>query len=137
MGELQLKAVLAGALLGLWPLFMNRSGLSGNFGAVIMTALSLVVMVPVAWLNLQEGMATLAGARWLAVGTAAVVSGVGLLVFNTLIARASPTAIGGLFLLMLIVQASVPAIYAMVVGGPTLRKAAGLVAAGLAIILLS
>lgn len=137
MSTLQLKAALAGALLGLWPLFMNRSGLSGTFGAAIVTALSLAVMLPAVWFDLEPGLTTLAAARWGSVALAALASGVGLLVFNSLIASASPAAIGGLFLLMLVVQASVPAIYTMVVGGPTLRKTAGLLAAGLAILLLS
>lgn len=137
MTDLQLKAALAGALLGLWPLFMNRSGLSGTFGAAIVTALSLGVMLPAVWLNLDAGLTTMASTRWTAVALAALASGVGLLVFNSLISSASPAAIGGLFLLMLIVQASVPAIYTMVVDGPTVRKAVGLLAAGLAIVLLS
>lgn len=137
MSTLQLKAALAGALLGMWPLFMNRSGLNGTFGAAIVTALSLAVMLPAVWLDLEAGLATMAAARWTAVALAALASGLGLLVFNSLISSASPAAIGGLFLLMLVVQASVPALYTMVVGGPSVRKAAGLLAAGLAIILLS
>lgn len=137
MSDLQLKAVLAGALLGLWPLFMNRSGLTGTFAAAIVTALSLAVIMPAVWLNQEAGWTTVSGARWAAVAAAALASGLGLLVFNSMISSASPAAIGSLFLLMLIVQACVPAIYTMTVGGPTLRKAAGLVAAGIAIVLLS
>lgn len=137
MTDLQLKAALAGALLGLWPLFMNRSGLSGTFGAVVVTALSLAVILPAVWTEREAGLASLPAAQWWAVLAAGLASGLGLLVFNSLIASASPAVIGGLFLLMLIVQASVPAIYAMVVGGPTVRRALGLVAAGLAIVLLS
>lgn len=137
MSELQLKAALAGALLGLWPLFMNRSGLSGTFGAAIVTALSLAVILPAVWTEREAGLATLSGAQWWAVLAAGLTSGLGLLVFNGMIASASPAVIGGLFLLMLVVQASVPAIYAMVVGGPTIRRALGLLAAGLAIVLLS
>lgn len=33
MNELQLRAVIAGVLFAVWPLVMNRSGVSGNLAS--------------------------------------------------------------------------------------------------------
>lgn len=53
MNELHVRAFLAGVFFGLWPLFMNRSGLTGNISAAVFTVGVFVIVSPFALYELR------------------------------------------------------------------------------------
>lgn len=134
MGKLQGLAVMAGVFFGIWPLLMNRSGLSGNVATAAFTAIVLIGVVPFAF---ASGGASLGSANWTAVALAGALGALGLLSFNGMLAGASTAAVGQLFVLMTVVQIAIPAIYHVVMTGDIqLTKLAGFAAAIVAAFLL-
>ena len=134
--SLQMKAALAGIFFGIWPLFMNRSGLSGNVSSAIFSLGTLVILLPVAIAS-NNGM-SLPSANWLMVGTACILAAFGLLSFNGMLAGASPKEVGTLFVIMIVVQTATPAMYSIVLnGGMNWSKMCGFVAAIIAAVLLT
>lgn len=131
--ELQIKALLAGVFFGIWPLLMNRSGLPGSVSSAVFSGVVFLFVVPFA---LKGGVATL-DANWVMAIGAGVVAAVGVLQFNGMLAKAIPQNVGTLFVLMIVVQVAIPAIYQVVMTGLTVTKAAGFLAAIVAAILLS
>lgn len=164
MGELHLKAIVSGLLLGAWPLFMNRSGLNPYVSAVMFSAIALVVLLPAAFISngssLMNGrwmvailclflvfIAVLsvavmnsnltAGATWRMVLAAALCGAFGLLLLTGILAGTTPNTVSAFFVLVLVFQLSVPAIYHVVLNGMSVSKLAGFIAAALAAILLA
>lgn len=134
MSELYLKAALAGVFFGIWPLFMNRSGLGGNTASAAFCLVALVVVLPFA---LQSTGVTLPNANWLVVIFAGVFGAAGLLVFGGILEKATPQNIGTIFVFMTIVQITVAASYQTIMnGGASLDKVGGYTAAGVAAYLL-
>jgi len=132
--SLQAKAMLAGVFFGIWPLMMNRSGLTGNVSAVVMTVVSLICVAPFAFSN----MGNLASANWFMGIGAGVVASLGIMSFNGMLAKATPQNVSSLFVLMIVVQAATPAMYSIVQnGGMNWTKACGFAAAIVAAILLT
>ena len=116
MDPLYLKAILAGLCFGLWPLFMNKSGLNSVEASA---ALSLFLL------------------RWQMVLPACLFDALGLLALNSLLSSASSAQAGSAFVIVTVVQVAVPAAYlAMLAGGLTPRSGIGLVAAAIAVYLL-
>lgn len=138
MDNLIVKAVVAGLFFGAWPLLMNRGGLSGNISSLIFAAVVLVCVIPFAMRPIVSGTVDLAQARWTMVILAGVTSAAGMMVFNGMLAKATPQSVGTLFVLMILVQTTVPVVYdAVMNGGISLMKAAGFVLAAAAAFLLA
>lgn len=135
MDSLQVKAILAGIFFGAWPLLMNRSGLSGNVSSVMFCLLVLIGVTPFA---IYSNGFTIPTANWTLVILAGFFGAIGLLSFNGMLASASPQNVGTLFVLMIVVQTAVPALYQTIMSGgfPPIDKACGYAAAAVAAYLL-
>lgn len=133
MESLEIKSIIAGILFGIWPLFMNRSGLSGNLATFIFAVVVLLCVFPFAAGSLQN----IGKVHWILVITAGIIGAFGLLLFNGVLSKATPQNVGVLIVLMIIVQTIVPAVYqAIMSGGLPFTKIAGLVLAAAAFLLL-
>lgn len=135
MTELHIRAILAGVFFGIWPLLMNRSGLTGNISSAVFALGVLIVVLPFA---LYEFSNVTISVSWTMVISACVFGGFGMLAFNGMLSRATPKTVGSLFVLMLVVQIAIPALYQIVSGGGlTISKSIGFAAAILAAFLLT
>lgn len=133
MESLDVKAIVAGILFGIWPLLMNRSGLSGNLSTVVFASVVLVCVFVVSLGRLHN--ITVSSLPW-AIG-AGIVGAIALLVFNSMLAKATPQAVGTFIVLMIVAQITIPATYqAILNGGLPVSKIAGFVLAAVAAILL-
>ena len=133
MESLEIKSVIAGILFGIWPLFMNRSGLSGNLGTFVFAAVVLLCVFPFAASSLHN----IGTAHWMWAIAAGIFGSLGLLAFNSVLSKATPQNVGIFIVLMIIVQTVVPAVYqAIMSGGLPFTKIAGLVLAAAAFLLL-
>ena len=133
MDNLLIKAILAGIFMGLWPLFMNKTGLNGNVAVVIFSALVAIVVIPFAVVDFGN----MANVRWWVLAITVILGAAGMIFFNGMLAKATPQSVGTLFVLMIIVQTSIPAIYQVIQnGGISLMKGAGFLLAIIAAILL-
>ncbi len=112
MSEL-IKMIVAGVLFGCWPLLMNRSGLTGMSSALVFVVVNLLFVAPIA---LKIGV-TAGGVDWRYAIAAPCVAGLGLVVFSDGLAKATPTTVGRLFVIMTVVQITVPAIYHTIMNG--------------------
>lgn len=134
MSELHLRAVLAGVFFGIWPLLMNRSGLTGNVSSAVFALGALIVVSPFA---LYEFSGATISVVWTMVVGACIFGGLGLLAFNGMLSKATPETVGSLFVVMIVVQVATPALYQVINGGGlTVSKAIGFAAAILAAFLL-
>ena len=113
MESLEIKSVIAGILFGIWPLFMNRSGLSGNLGTFVFAAVVLLCVFPFAVGSLQN----IGTAHWMWAIAAGIFGSLGLLAFNSVLSKATPQNVGILIVLMIIVQTVVPAMYQAIMSG--------------------
>jgi uncharacterized membrane protein len=134
MNKLQLGAILSGVAFGIWPLLMNRSGLSGNTSSLIFSFIVLICITPFA----AGGISAITNANWLMAILAGIVGAIGVMAFNGMLSKATPQNVGTLFVLMIVVQTVTPAVYSVVMnGGISLSKAIGFVLAAIAAILLA
>lgn len=134
MNDLQVKAILAGLFFGVWPLFMNKSGLKGSISSAAFCMVALMTIVPFA----LSDIGVLRNTRWLMLVVAGIFGGIGLLFFNGMLSKATPEKVGTLFIIMLVAQMIPPAIYQIVKdGGVTISKGLGFLAGIIAIFLLS
>jgi len=131
MTDLQIKAVIAGIGFGIWPLLMSRSGLNGNVMAAVYGVVCLVLIIPFA---MRQGMNVeqVLNANWWVIVPAGVIGTIGLLSFNGGLAKANAQELGTFFVLMVVVQIVVPAIYHVVQNGVSVYKMVGFTFAGLA-----
>jgi len=131
--SLEIKSVAAGILFGIWPLLMNRSGLSGNLGTFVFAAAVLLCVFPFAVSSLQS----IGTANWIWAVAAGILGAIGLIAFNTVLSKTTPQTVGTFFVLMIVVQTVVPAIYqAIMNGGLPFSKIVGFVFAAVAAVLL-
>src|SRR3989344_3826804 len=134
MNDLRVMAALAGVFFGLWPLFMNRSGLTGNVSSAVFCVAAFIGVLPFA---IKSGGASLATANWLMVVFAGLFGALGLLSFNGMLASASLQNVGTLFVLMTVVQIAIAASYQTIMNGHlSIDKVSGYVAAAVAAYLL-
>ena len=131
--ELQVRAVIAGLCFGLWPLFMNLSRLAGNVAAAVFSAGTLLVVLPLAVASdrssLAEPLVHDRVCRHLLRNRNAVIQWH---------ARKAPVKIvGSLFVLMILVQTIIPAVYQVARDGLTVTKAVGFVLAISSAVLLT
>ncbi len=131
-----LGMAFAGVLFGIWPLVMRESGLGGMASTAVFIAMSAAVIMPAALftgVTLQGVMS----AKWHYALVAAVLASVGLVLMNHSLANAEPQRFATLFVIMIMMQLVVPSLYqAYVAGVVTVKMAAGVAAAALAIFLL-
>ncbi len=134
MNELVIRAVIAGVGFGLWPLVMNRSGLAGNVSAA---AFSLIVFLCVMPIALMSDWSTIKTANWYFTVGAAVLSGSALIAFNGMLSKATLQEVGMLYLVVLMVEITLPAIYHVINNGLSPLKALGFGLAVVTAVLLS
>lgn len=132
--DLYLKAALAGVFFGVWPLLMNRSGLSGNMSAGVFTGVVLVGLLPFA---LYSSGGVIPKANWAIVIVAGFFGVLGMLFFNGMLAGATSANVGQLFIFTTVIQVVIPAVYQTVKAGQLEPdKAVGYIAAMVAAYLL-
>ncbi len=102
-----LEMVVAGLFFGAWPLFMNRSGLNATSASLLFTVVVLIALLPT---TLYQDV-SLSGHKWWFGVAAGVCSGVALLAFNDGLSKTTPAQVGKMFIIMLVVQTAVPALY--------------------------
>jgi hypothetical protein len=132
--NLQMKAMVAGLFFGVWPLLMNRSGLSGSVSSAAFAGICFLGVLPFA---LKNGIPNLTGANWGMILAAGLLGALGVLQFNGMLAKATDQNVGMLFVVMIVVQTSIPALYHVAMTGLTPRQALGFLAAFVAAILLT
>ncbi len=133
MDGLQSKAILAGIFFGIWPLLMNRSGLNGNIGSFAFTCVVLLCVLPFSATKLGQ----IGDSHWGFAIAAGIAGAIGLLLFNDVIAKASVQDIGLFFVVMIVAQVVIPAVYQVIMtGGASFQKIIGFVLAGFSILLL-
>ncbi len=134
MESSQIKAIIAGICFGIWPLMMNRGGLGGNVASLILTTVMLLFIFPFAVGSLNG----LAQARWMIIIPAGIIGAIGILFFNGMLVKSTPTNVSSLFVTMIVVQTAIPVAYQIfVAGGMTITKGVGFGFAIVAAILLS
>jgi len=126
--SLEIKSIVAGILFGIWPLFLNRSGLTGNLGTFVFATIVLLCVFPCGIFG---------NSQWIWAVGAGIFGALGLLTFNSMVAKATPQTIGTFIVLMIVAQIVVPAIYqAIMSGGLPFSKIVGFVLAAVAAVLL-
>lgn len=129
------RAVLSGVLFALWPILMNRSGLSGNMASLVFILGNLAIVAPFALVS--NGLA-IPQANWVMAGTSCAVASIALLCLNSVLAKATPAAAGTIILLMVLPQVVVPAIYqAAMTNSLPATKIVGVILAIIAAVLLA
>lgn len=133
--NLQAYALVAGFCFGLWPFFLDRSGLTGNVASAIFIGVTFLFLLPFAWLGYSS---PLAKANWTMLVVAAAFSAIGLLCFNRAIIQAPEQEKGSMFLTMIMAQLSMPGIYQIMSIRPIpVSKIAGIITAIITVLLLS
>jgi len=136
MTELKHRAIMAGLFFGSWPLLMNRSKLPGDVSGVILSLVSLLVVLPFAMQGF--GWSIIADSSWWWAILAGLASGTGVIYFNGGLAATTPSTVSNFFVMMIVVQVSVSAIYQIIVTGNfEIRKIAGFLFAIVTAYLLS
>lgn len=107
------KALLAGLFFGVWPLLMNRSGLGGNLSSLAFASIVTLCVAPFALKNVGD----ISGVSWAFVVGAGVMAAIGVLFFNGMLANATPQNVSTLFVVMIVAQAVVPAVYGIIMNG--------------------
>ena len=133
MNDKIVKMLFAGLFFGAWPILMNRCGLKANIFTVMAVIFTLIFVFPQAFRELD----CLYVVDWRFAMGAFVTGTIGVILFNNVASSVSKKEIGYLFVVMAMVQISVPAINSIVMnGGFTSKKILGLCCAFAAAILL-
>lgn len=133
MHSLYVKAILAGLFFGLWPLFMNRSGLPGMLSSIAFSGLVFLFVLPFALKEVGLQMQI----NWLMLLIAGVCGAIGVTFFNGMLAKAPKENVATFFVVMIIVQTAVPAIYHIFInGGISITKIVGFILAAIAATLI-
>ena len=131
-------SIMAGICFAVWPQFMNMSHLTGFVSALAFGLGTTLIVVPFAARAIMMETAPFAGVIWLMVVLAAVSGGMGLVSFNSMLAKVSLKDLGTYFGIMTVVQLSTAALIQCIAAGRVDGiKLAGFVAAGLAGYLLT
>lgn len=132
--NLAVRALIAGIFFGMWPLFMNRSGLNGNVASTAFTVGVLICVTPFALGSLGN----LGKPNWKMIIGASIIGSIGLLLFNGMLAKATPQNVSAYFAVMILAQVSVPAIYNIIeTGKMTTTKGFGFLLAIISGVLLA
>lgn len=95
-----LYTILAGLLFGVWPIFMNKSGLSGTNAAAAFAVVCSCIVVPAAVYN---GI-SISGSRPGFAIAAGITAGIALLIFNKVLASTPAQDLSPLFVVLLVAQ---------------------------------
>jgi hypothetical protein len=113
---------------------MNKSNLNGSTSVTFFAIVVVLIVLP---FGIYSGL-TVTGSKWWFAVLAGCIGGLGLLVFNSGLSKISQNEVGQMFIIMIVVQTMVPAIYHVYSNGElTLKTAGGFVAAIITAILLS
>jgi hypothetical protein len=130
------RAILTGIFFGIWPLLMNRSGLSGNVASLVLVVVMLGCILPFSVGNL--GSIISPDIKWTFAIGASFFGAAGILLLNNILAMATPQRVSLLLVLTFVLQMVVPAVYHVIVtSGVTVTKGAGFAFAIAAAILLT
>ncbi|HEU5115001.1 MAG TPA: hypothetical protein VFT82_04525 [Candidatus Paceibacterota bacterium] len=130
-----LMVIIAGACAGSWPLIMQKSGLSGAPAAIVYSVCSLAVALIL--FAAAKGSAGTAPINWWVALAAGLLAAAALVLLSFVIGKTSPGQLSLLYIVMILVQVAVPAIFfAFTNGKITLQQVLGLMAALLAAFLL-
>lgn len=136
MSSATLMNFAAGVFFGIWPLLMQRSGLRATESTVLLVIAAFVIVIPIGLIS-GTRTSSFAGSSWGFAVLAGVALSMGFFAFNGALAQATPETVGRTFLIMLMVQLAVPAIYhGIMAGGISLKTGLGFVAAIAATLLL-
>lgn len=137
MNKLLLYSLVAGVCFGVWPLFANRSGLStGNMLTLLILCVATLFVSFFAFAEPESK--SMGSAKWGMVIAAGLISAVGMMFFNAMLAKAEPKEVGGLFISMVLVQTAVPVIYQVVMDKkPTDVQICGFILAIIAVVLIN
>lgn len=137
MSKILLCALLSGLMFGIWPLYMSRSGLSGTTSTFLFVLILIAVVVPFA-LYQDIKLSEIYESKWQFGVVAGICGAIGLLLFNYTLSNSTKENVGQLFIVMIIVQVSIPTIYHLVVSkNLTWQTLTGLVLAAVASVLLT
>ncbi|MDO8573086.1 MAG: hypothetical protein Q7S11_05035 [bacterium] len=133
------EVIIAGIAAGAWPLVMQRSGLIGAPVAIVYSAVSLIAAFGLLWWvgGFKEFTQGTSVNWWWAIG-AGVLAALALLFLSDVVGKTSPLHLSTLYVLLLIVQISIPAIFYVVINhGVSLKQGIGFILAIVAAFLLS
>lgn len=121
-------AVFSGLLFGSWPIILKESGLQSYFGSAVYC---LVVLGVVGTLSMIYGTGDLAEVKWHYAILGGLVGGIALAAFVYMLTTATRSEVGNLFLITLLCQMLLPALYTVIAnwerdGFPSLKKTAGI-----------
>lgn len=134
MSILQVQFAFAGLCFGAWPLFMNKSGLSGIIASFTITSLIVILTFPFIFGEVKN----IVNANWTMVICAGVSSAIGMIALNKGLFKASVQEVSTLFVILIIVQIIVPATYKIFLSGTiTIKQAFGFILAIVAAIFLN
>lgn len=136
MAGLWFYAVTSGILFGVWPILMQRSGITNVYiSTAVMEAIVFFTLLPLGIVNL--GASDYAKMNWPFTVGASVCAAIGVLLFNSGIAKVPLNSIGTFFVLMIVVQITVPAVFQVLLTGFSRERVLGFMFAGLAAYFLS
>ena len=135
MVSLLWMAVVSGIMFGSWPLLIRSSGLNAGSVTVLGSGLMILFVMPFV---LMSGVSLGESKWWWLIFVMSAMAAVGCLTFNGMMVKASPDSAALLFVIMLVVQIAVPAMYHSATNQHlSIRTVAGFAAAIIACILLS
>lgn len=136
MTEMQYRAIMAGLFFGFWPLLMQKSLLPGNVSAWVFGAVSLAVVTPFAFKEI--GSVPFNEVRWIFGILAGISGAIGILSFNGGLSKTTQSTVSDFFVLMMVVQIAVPAVYKIATTGElTISRLIGFTLAGVSAYFLS
>lgn len=134
MDKYQIRAVLAGVFFGLYPLLLNRSNLPGNLTGMMFSFFVAVFILPFALGEAPK----LATANWLMLISAGAISAIAMMCMTNFLTNNTEEKIGLLIILMIVTQATVTAIFQIIMDkGVSATRLSGFALAIMAVYLLN
>jgi hypothetical protein len=131
--DMNLKILLAATCFAFWPLFMQRSGISGNVSSVLFTLIVFVILTPF----IIGGLRNMTDVDWKMLIVAGILGAIGLMAFNSMLAEATKENVSLYAMVVIFIQVFILAIHHIYMnGGISFTKSVGLVMAVMASYLL-
>jgi uncharacterized membrane protein len=110
------QAIIAGVFFGLWPLFMQRSGLEPKMGSMAFALIGTlcISLFTLSQINFAATKWDFPGVKWHFIVCAGLSSAIGVLVFTAVLAKCTPQNVAIPFVIANIVQTIIPAIYSAI-----------------------
>lgn len=136
-----LFAAIAGLCSGTWPLFMRQAGVGNQYMPLVFCiGAGLMALLFAGVWGVWSGYAsvpTAAQVRWDMLVPAGVVGGTVLIGVAMMLSVSTSSTVGTNLLVLPLVQITVPAIYAMWMGGASLQNVTGIALAYAAVLTLA